>query len=680
MSNKQNNRDKMRRILALAMVLFLLVSIFASVIFYLVTPVFAAEADSESFTQTADTDTDTTVTEPEDTEASTDDTTAESEYTEPEPDQPDEPEEPTGPEFDYDIDIPQLPEPEEIDDKLIRVGLMYGTSVTVGFEVDTTYGFYINKVNRTGDLSSEPIWDIDLTKVSCTVDHNLSKYAMTYSKTSSAASTVIGGYHIELGVGLTREETIVIMNGIKATLDEVGLYAIPSYINDGFRIRIGHYPTEALAADNAAFLSELLGGMPLNVAKPTNTAVSLVNPITDEILFEYDCGDITALGLTPKSSPSGEKAYLVTPAKKLYDGTFMFRRYISGETDGVSLTDIIKLEEYIEGVIPYEVSSAWPDEALKAFAIMVRSFTLYGTRHESAYQVDICNSTHCQVYGGRTKVNAAVENAVKSTKGLIMESGGAIACAYYSAVTGGTTISSYDAWGYQHIPYLVAVETPWENYNNHSYGVWTAEISPSTLLAHLNSKGYTSLRGSIKSINIDKFCENSTYVRDITFTDVYGTSITIKTSAKVYTTLSKYLNSANFVVGKGTVEAVRSEFYTTSIENLEALTESGAQSLKNVENVTVLTASGEEETILNHSTVMRAGGKFALGDTTAVPKTVTVTAKDPNNFIFAGLGWGHGVGASQIGLRDLAKLGYKAEEILPKYYTGVNIIDWRDVK
>lgn len=685
MSNKQNRRDKMRRIVALAMVLFLLLSVFASVIFYLITPVLAAEADSEETTQTTDTDTEIDTdpedteaepdeTDPEDTSANTEDTTTEPEVTEPEPD------EPTGPEFDYDIDIPALPEPEEIDDKLIRVGLMYGTSVTVGFEVDTTYGFYINKVNRTGDLSSEPIWDIDLTKVSCTVDHNLSKYAMTYSKTSSAASTVVGGYHIELGVGLTREETIVIMNGIQSTLDTVGVYAIPSYINGGYRIRIGHYATEELAANNAAVLSALLGGMPLNVAKPTNTAVSLVDPLTDKILFEYDCGDVTALGLTPKSSPSGEKAYLVTPAKKLYDGTFMFRRYISGATDGVSLTDIIELEEYIEGVVPYEISSSWPEEALKAFAIMVRSYTLAGTRHESSYQVDICNSTHCQVYGGRTKVNAAVEKAVEATKGLVMEHNGNIAYAYYSAVTGGVTISSYDAWGYQHIPYLVAVETPWENYNNHSYGVWTAEVSPTTLLSHLNSKGYTNLRGSIKSISIDKFCENSTYVRDITFTDVYGNKATIKASANVFTALSKYVNSANFVVGKGSVEAVRSEFYTTSAANLDTLTAYGTESMKDVENITVLTAGGEQETTLNHSTVISANGKFTLGDTTSVPKTVTVTAKDPNNFIFAGLGWGHGVGASQIGLRDLAKLGYKAEDILPKYYTGVNIVDWRDVK
>ncbi len=693
MSNKQKGRDKMRRIVALFMVLFLLVSVFATVIFYLVTPVFAAESeDTDEYTDTTDTDADDTddTQSTDDTDVTDDsaDTSSEPEDTTEEPeDTTEEPEDTTGgpdpslwPEFDYDIEIPDLPEPEKIEDKLIRVGLMYGTGVTVGFEVDTSYGFYINKVNRTGDLTSEPIWDIDITKVSCTVDHNLAKSAMTYSKTSYASSTVIGGYHIELGENLTREDVIVITNALEDTLDELDMYVIPAYVNGGYRVRMGDFPSADLASVAANELSKMLGGLPLTVASPTSTALSLVDPLTDKILFEYDCGDVTALGLTPKSSPSGEKAYLVTPAKKLYDGTFMFRRYISGGVDGVSLTDIIELEEYIEGVIPYEISSAWPEESLKAFAIMVRSFTLYGTRHEAAYQVDICNSTHCQVYGGRTKVNEAVMNAVRATKGLVMESNGKIACAYYSAVTGGYTISSYDAWGYQHIPYLVAVETPWENYNNHSYGVWTAEVSPSTLCSHLNSKGYTNLKGSIKSITIDKLCEGSTYVRDITFTDIYGNKATIKASANVYTALSKYCNSANFVVGKGKVEANRAEFYTTSLENMNVLTDSGSQSLADTDAAMVLTGDGEFVTELNHSTVLGASGEYTLGDTNAVNRTETVYAKNSENFIFAGLGWGHGVGASQIGLRDLAKLGYKAAEILPKYYTGVNIVDWREIK
>ena len=689
MSNKQKKRDGMRRILALAMVVFLLLSVFASVIFYLVTPVYAAESDTEQTTvDMSDEPSDPTETsgDGDDTDAETDtdttDTTDETESdaeqtTEPEP----EPEPTPGPEFDFDIEVPVLPEREIPEDKLIRVGLMYGTSVTVGFEVDTTYGYYINKVYRTGDLTSEPIWELDITKVSCTVDYNLSKTDMTYFKTNSAASTVIGGYHLEIGEGLTRKDAIVIMNGIEDALTSLGLYAIPSYINDAYRVRAGHFSSAAVAEAYALKLSEQLGGIPVNVVAPTNTAVSLVDPLTDKILFEYDCGDVTAFGLTPKSSPSGEKTYLVTPARKLYDGTFMFRRYISGGVDGVSLTDIIELEEYVEGVVPYEISASWPEESLRAFAIMVRSYTLTKeNRHESAYQFDICNSTCCQVYGGRTKVNAAVIKAVADTNGLVAAYDGKVAQTFYSAVTGGVTISSYDAWGYQHIPYLVAVETPWENYNNHSYGAWTAEISPSELCAHLNARGYTSLRGSIKSITIDKLCEGSTYVRDITFTDIYGTKVTIKASANVYTALSKYVNSANFVVGKGSVTAERADFHTIALSAIKARTATETYAVEDVENVTVITADGEYETTLDKASVLTASGKVTLGDTTAVQKEVTFYAKNSDNFIFAGKGWGHGVGASQIGLRDLANLGYTAEEILPKYYTGIDIIDWHEVK
>ena len=50
-----------------------------------------------------------------------------------------------------------------------------------------------------------------------------------------------------------------------------------------------------------------------------------------------------------------------------------------------------------------------------------------------------------------------------------------------------------------------------------------------------------------------------------------------------------------------------------------------------------------------------------------------ISASSPNNFIFVGTGWGHGVGISQIGLRDLAKQGYKAEEMLKMYLTGIEI-------
>ena len=424
----------------------------------------------------------------------------------------------------------------------------------------------------------------------------------------------------------------------------------------------------------------MLPNFPVTVAAPTKTAVSLVDPLTDKILFEYDDSDITAFGLTASPSPDGEIAYLVTPAKKLYAGTFMFRRYISDGVDGVSLTDVIKLGDYVKGVISYEISPSWPLESQKAMAICVRSFVLAKVRHESSYQVDVCNSQHCQVYGGMTRVNDRVNQAVEETEGLVMTYNGKIVEAYYSAVSGGVTVSSYDEWGFQHIPYLVAVQTPWEIYTEHSQGEWTFEATPAALCAHLRSKGYTSLRGEIKSVNIDKLAENSTHVREVTFTDTYGTSVTVKTCEKVRLALWGYVNSANFVVGKGEVEADKTTFTNRSAEKLSVATSSGTHLIGERETLTVMTASGKSEATLDKAYYVSSSGKSKLVGKSSTTEKITVKASNPNNFIFVGKGYGHGVGISQIGIRNLAELGYLAEEILPKYFTGIEIKSLDELK
>ncbi len=667
MSNKKKNKqERLRRIVALAMVIFLLISVFSTVIYYLAQPAFALDEFDKDYFDDDYLDEDYLDKE------SPADTTDKTDFF------PDV----TPPSDDIADELPDDDIQEEIlpDDRLVRVGLMYGSNVTVGFETTAPYGFVINKVNRTGDLSSEPLWEIELTKVSCTVDSNLSKTGMTFLKTADASKTVVGGWHIEIETDLTLSETELYINGLSTYFEQLGIYAIPSYINGAYRVRAGQFATEDAAAECVAEFLELMPDFPISVAAPTKTAVSLVDPLTNKILFEYDDKDITAFGLTAKPSPDGEIAYLVTPAKKLYAGTFMFRRYISDGVDGVSLTDVIRLGDYVKGVISYEISPSWPLEAQKAFSICVRSFVLAKVRHETAYQVDVCNSQHCQVYGGMTRVNDRVNQAVEETAGLVMTYDDKIVEGYYSAVTGGVTVSSYDEWGFQHIPYLVAVQTPWEIYTNHSEGAWSSEVSPSALCSYLNSKGYTSLRGEIKAITINKLAENSTYVREITFTDSYGTNVTVKTCEKVRLALSKYVNSANFVVGKGEVEADQTTFFNHSLDNLNINTASVSYPAGELTTATVLTASGNSEVALEDAYYISSNGKSKLVGTSSTTETVTVKASNSGNFIFVGKGWGHGVGLSQIGVRDLADLGYSAEEILPKYFTGIEIKSLDELK
>lgn len=653
----------MKRLLSLILVIIMVLSVFGGAIYY-----FAVSVSASKFHGFSVDDFKAALEEKEKGKNS-------------DPDEEETDEEDTDRYEDEEEDDDRRPFPSSgADDKLIRVGLMYGTNVTVGFEVTTEYGFGVNLVNRTGDLTAEPLWELDITKISCTVDGNLSKNAMTYSKTQSENKAVIGGHHARIGVDLTKRELERLINEVEDTLYDLDVYPIPAFIDGGYTLLAGDFFNSDEAEELADLIKDEHPDLRVYTLSPTDTSVSVVDPLTDVILFEYDDGDETALGFTALPSEDGDPAYLVTPAKKLYDGVFMFRRYISGDTDGVSLTSILPLGEYIKGVLPYEISSSWPIEAQKAFAICVRSFTLASVRHETAYQVDLCNTAHCQVYGGRTKVTDAVEQAVEETEGLVMSYDGRIVTAYYSATTGGVTVGVDDAWGGKAQPYLVAVDTPWENYATHSEGVWTAEISPTELYEYLSvTKGYTQLKGKIKNITIDKLAKNSTYVYQLTFTDTFGNAVTVKTTDGVRTALAKYVNSSNFVVGKGSVDTVETKTVVSSAEGFSVITDIGVMDSEVLKRVYVESANGTERVKTANCTVLTANGAAPLNGSATVSETVTVYAENPNNFIFAGKGWGHGVGLSQWGVKDLANLGFDAETILSKYFTDIEIVDYRDL-
>ena len=568
------------------------------------------------------------------------------------------------------------------DDELkLRIGLMYGSNVTVGFEVDAAAGFGIVSVDRShAELTETPLWTVKNTKISCTIDSNLSKTAMTYAKTTANDKTVIGGHHVEIGGEMDRAACEIMISALSKTLSDLGIYAIPCYINGTYRIRAGHFATAEQASAMASAIVAVVPDLDAKVVSATPTAVSVVDPLTDTILFEYDDGDRTALGLQPLKNADGTANYLITPAKKSYDGTFMFRRYNStissdaGTVDGVSLTDVIKLGDYIKGVLPYEVNTSWPLESLKAFAITVRSFTLSGLdRHESLYGIDLCNTTHCQVYNGRMKIDEATNRAVDETSGLVMTYNNEIVTAYYSAVQGGVTVSSEDAWGGT-IPYLQAVKTPWEIYTAHSMGTWTAEASPAELANYLREKGYSQIKGNVANIQIEQLANNSTYVYKLLITDTYGNKLTLTRTDTVRSALSKYVNSANFVVGRGSVEAQITEFATESLTSTNVITKSGIISSENEKEQYCVNASGTSKLPeLKGASVMTKDGLGTPGKLVSKTETQVIKASSPNNFIFVGSGWGHGVGISQNGLRDLARQGYKAEEMLKLYLTGIEI-------
>ena len=112
----------------------------------------------------------------------------------------------------------------------------------------------------------------------------------------------------------------------------------------------------------------------------------------------------------------------------------------------------IPLEEYLMGVVPYEMNDDFPLEALKAQAIAARTYTLRNLKPQQAY--DMTDTTNDQVYYGLNKDKTNAIKAVQETGGKALYYENALAQCYYTASNGGWTESAFNAWGRERIPYL----------------------------------------------------------------------------------------------------------------------------------------------------------------------------------------------------------------------------------
>lgn len=104
----------------------------------------------------------------------------------------------------------------------------------------------------------------------------------------------------------------------------------------------------------------------------------------------------------------------------------------------------MSLEQYLLGI--YEMPDSWPMEALKAQAIAARSYALSYTGNGTK---EICTTQVCQVYKGGNK-GGNWEQAVRSTEGKTLVSGGQSVSAWYSSTDGGYTYTASDiGWGFR---------------------------------------------------------------------------------------------------------------------------------------------------------------------------------------------------------------------------------------
>lgn len=103
----------------------------------------------------------------------------------------------------------------------------------------------------------------------------------------------------------------------------------------------------------------------------------------------------------------------------------------------LQVINVLPLEEYLSGVVPLEMPLGFPPEALKAQAVAARSWTVRNRGKHEMDGADVCDSTHCQLYGGVSAERDIATAAVKSTAGLVMVNGDIPLDGVYTADCGG---------------------------------------------------------------------------------------------------------------------------------------------------------------------------------------------------------------------------------------------------
>ncbi len=529
----------------------------------------------------------------------------------------------------------------------VRVGLYYNSNALPSANLQNIdgLGYRLGFFDSTHNFISQ--FSISGTnRISMLKDTNMYYYdGVFYESGQPSGSKFIGAYHLQLDTLYSTPEEV---NAMTTSLKMQGIPAFVAISNNTYRIRIGSYASLTDAQFDAI---KYLSIGTTTVVGASAQCITVVDTSNGTILFEYD--NKTSLGVYPSL---GEVPMPLTWFKGYkYHGGFQYIR----DTGNISVINFVPMQQYVMGVIPYEMSPKWPIEALKAQAMCARTYALYNYgKHGKNF--DVCATTDCQVYSGAGSASDNSNRAVEETYGTYILYDGKPINAVFHSSDGGATENSENVWSAA-LPYLRGVYDPNEDLDSSINGRWSYDYTPQELTYILNAKGYEC--GLIADMYVKEFTAMGN-VKTLTLVDINGKVMNFskeKARTILYSsTYKKYTHSQRYTVTKTGAGSDNSQkLYINGGGSLDlkydtmfAIGKDRIISRLDGENVSIITASG----------------KNTLGNSSSTP-----TESGPTVFRVSGTGWGHNVGMSQNGAKALAQAGKTAEEIINFYYTDVDI-------
>ena len=155
--------------------------------------------------------------------------------------------------------------------------------------------------------------------------------------------------------------------------------------------------------------------------------------------------------------------------------------------------ETLSVEDYLPAVLAGEMAGDWPLEALKAQAILARTFVLqFVSQKESMYDgADISTDIkEAQAYDA-AGVNARIREAVKETRGEVLNAGGELPYAWFHAHSGGLTARAKEGLDYEKAEpsYTQCVKGMENDEAPAEAAHWQADFSADEVMAAANASG-----------------------------------------------------------------------------------------------------------------------------------------------------------------------------------------------
>lgn len=370
-------------------------------------------------------------------------------------------------------------------------------------------------------------------------------------------------------------------------------------------------------------------------SKQVQGQVKMVGPSGKELLLENPIR-ISAASITVKGVDVGSGFHWAKQEDRTYRGEMEFRIDDSGKLAAIN---VLPLEEYLYGVVAAEMSPNFPIEALKAQAITARTFFLYNFgRNHRGDGFDACGDVHCQAYGGMGKESDKIFEAVNRTRGMVLAFNEALCLTPYNAVCGGHGENAENVWDGDGRPYL--------------QGAFDLD-APIINSASFDLSQEENIKSWINSLP-NVYCN----------VGQMGTPDFASSSASYF--------RWEYRAARSELEQLLQERTGRAIGTLLDIVPGKRGVSGRLKEVRIV-GTRDTVTVRKELNIRRALAKNTLNSACFVVAKNGGTGNVPDEFIFRGAGWGHGVGMCQTGAAIMASRGKSFPDILAHYYQGTKM-------